>query len=565
MMRTKRTVAGVAATTMILAGLGVVGATSASASDDGDLLLGDVFFLTNGAHLASAVSGDQVTGGSLTLQNPFDTVTATGPCPAGTVQTQVYTRLKNTQPEEFWDEVAMGGTRPYQTDAAGNVYVSGPFDNFDLAAVQNHLGGSAKDLPVALVCKDMMATPLGYYQTEVTVGTLADGSWSQVNAPSLPKAAPTMEALEGVPATVEQGDTITVTAPIQVPGTLDGTVTIEVDGVAVGSGPVSYDAVASRWEAVITTAPITAVGTVAVTAVYSGDAVYDTATSAPVSLQVNAVAPRATTLSSFDVTPVDGAAFSQLVTMSVEVSAAQGSPVGKVEFYDNGVKVGEVTSAVGGVWSMTKNGFAPGDHDFTVKFVGTAPYQDSTLSTSVQACYELEGSVDEQYVDVEIPSGSITITTPYTEDNPLHLGMAVLDPSTSTYHASASFGNPGDPTAFDVDGIKITDTRAGNLGFTAKVQSGDFSNGTDSFGGVHAGLWDLVAVQVAGNALQATDVTTYDNHPLTPGLGAAQVFATYPSGLSTGTAQMYGTFGVAGVPSSVSMGTYTAKVIFTAL
>ena len=570
MMRTKRTVAGVATATMILAGLGVAGAMSATAADQGDLLPGDVFFLTNGARLASATPADQVTGGTYLPDNPFDTVTANGSCPAGTVQTQVYTRLKNTQPEEFWDETAMGGARPYQTDAAGNVYVTGPFDNFDLAAIQNHLGGATKTLPVALVCKDSMATPLGYFQTELTLvpGVGLDGSWSQVDAPSLPRLAPTMGALEGVPASIEQGDSMTVTGSVQVSGAdPTGTIAIQVNGVAVGSAPVSYNAALDRWEATITTSPITSVGDVSVTAVYSGDATYAPATSAPVSLQVTPVAPRATTLSDFTVSPVDGAAFTQLVTLSVAVSADQGSPVGKVEFYDNGAKVGEVTSAVGGVWSLTKNGFAAGDHVFSATFVGTAPYTDSQvdLTNQVAAHYELEGATDEQTVTVDIPSGSITITTPYTPDNPLHLGTAVLDPSTSTYHASASFGNPDDPAAFDFGGIKITDTRAGNLGFTAKVQSGDFSNGTDSFGGDHAGLWDLYAFQVPGNALQHTDVTTYNTLPQAPGLGTAQVFATYPSGLATGTAQLYGTFGVAGVPSSVSMGTYTATVIFTAL
>ncbi|MBU4335606.1 MAG: hypothetical protein KJ548_03450, partial [Actinobacteria bacterium] len=64
-MRTKRTVAGMAIATMLVAGLGVAGATSAAAQDDGPALTGNVYFLKNNVlGLANATAADQVTGGT---------------------------------------------------------------------------------------------------------------------------------------------------------------------------------------------------------------------------------------------------------------------------------------------------------------------------------------------------------------------------------------------------------------------------------------------------------------------------------------------------------------------
>ncbi|MCG2801160.1 MAG: hypothetical protein L6311_03565, partial [Cellulomonas sp.] len=126
--------------------------------------------------------------------------------------------------------------------------------------------------------------------------------------------------------------------------------------------------------------------------------------------------------------------------------------------------------------------------------------------------------------------------------------------------ASAKFGDATDPAK----AIKITDTRAGNLGFTAKVQSGSFSNGTSTFGGNYAGLTDVRAVQLAGNALLATDVTPTNHIAYTDGLDTAKTFAVHAAGTSIGTALLDGTFSIDQVPSSVTPGTYTATVVFTA-
>ena len=135
-----------------------------------------------------------------------------------------------------------------------------------------------------------------------------------------------------------------------------------------------------------------------------------------------------------------------------------------------------------------------GTHSIIAEFVGAAPYS-SSASAPITATYTLVGAVDEQTVTVEIPAGTINITTPYTPAAPLARALP-----RSTRPTRRSPRRPRSRTSF------ITDTRSGNLGFTASVVSGPFVGATGSFPGIHAGLTNLVPVQVAGNALQASNV-----------------------------------------------------------
>ena len=112
-----------------------------------------------------------------------------------------------------------------------------------------------------------------------------------------------------------------------------------------------------------------------------------------------------------------------------------------------------------------------------------------------------------QSIDVSIPSGSLTITTPYSSQNPFQLGTAVLDPAGAKFTASAPFGDGASPA----NGVTVTDTRAGDLSWTASGTVTDFSNGS---GGVISGedlaFTGVTPSYLTGNALQAGDVVTND-------------------------------------------------------
>lgn len=261
----------------------------------------------------------------------------------------------------------------------------------------------------------------------------------------------------------------------------------------------------------------------------------------------------AATRTTLTVTPPTGAAH-QSVTMTVAVMASSPVVGGTVTITDGASVVIRRAALDRGVASVTTNALGAGTHTLVAAYTGTADAAPSS-SAPVSASYGGGGIVGAQSVVVTIPSGSLTITTPYAAGRPVDLGRADLDQATSTYAAGAR-----------IDRIVITDTRSGNQGFTASVSASRFvSTNGDSFAASRAGLVDLAADQVPGNALRASSVQVLDTRPGAPGLGSPRVFARYPAGLSLGTVRIHGTLAVTGVPSSISSGRYVALLTFTAI
>jgi hypothetical protein len=376
------------------------------------------------------------------------------------------------------------------------------------------------------------------YERQINYTAGSPGTFTLVTV-----AQNTTTTLVAAPTTAEQGADVTLTATVA-PAAATGTV--EFFNGATSLGTVST----APYSIVVNTLPV---GTNNVTAQFTGAAGFNNSTSAPVAVTVTAVAPRPTTTTIDSVTPLGGDAFVS-TTIVCSVDAGTYGAVGTLQFRANGGVLGTVPVTGNGPVSFTTNAIGAGTGiAVDCNFVGTAPYQNSA-SGQITVDRVLVGATDEQTVIVEIPVGAITITTPYTPDNPLDLGVAVLDQSDSTYSASAAF-----------DRVSISDTRAGELGFTASVVAGPFQSATDTFPGAHAGFEDVTAVQVAGNALQASDVTTTDTVAFAPGIGAPSVFATYPAGTGLGTVEVTALFTLDQVPSSVTPGVYTSTVTFTAL
>ncbi|NTW41512.1 MAG: hypothetical protein HGA44_16810 [Cellulomonadaceae bacterium] len=117
-------------------------------------------------------------------------------------------------------------------------------------------------------------------------------------------------------------------------------------------------------------------------------------------------------------------------------------------------------------------------------------------------------------VTVTIPVGSLTITSPAG-------GSVALEP-VGRRPASAT-GQAG---------VAVTDTRAGDLGFTVSAAVVGAPRAAVT-------LADARAVQVPGNGLQAADVTIAPARHRLAGPGVA--VATYPAGRGTGTVVVTGT------------------------
>jgi Bacterial Ig-like domain (group 3) len=408
------------------------------------------------------------------------------------------------------------------------------------------------------VCQDPNGNSTGFFETTLTVvgSTAATMTWSVAPSPALAQTA-TTTGLAASASSVEAGTSVGFTATVA-PAVNSGTVTFAEGGTTLGTGTVTGGVATFSTTAL-------SVGAHSVTATYGSVADYAPSTSSAVAVTVTTVAARATT-TTLAVSPVSGAQYST-VTLTPAVTSLIGLPNGTVTIKDGATVLSSVPCIAGAVAPVTTNGLGAGVHNLVAVFVGTAPYTDSS-STVVVATYDAVGSTDAQTVDVVIPVGAILITTPYhaaTTDaagnvipaTTLHLGPAALDPASSTYSASAPFND-----------IVITDTRAASTGFTASVLSGPFSNGSSTFSGDHAGLTGLGATQVADNALIATHIVLTDHKPfVNGGLLAPQVFASYATGagFGLGTAHIAGTFGIDKVPSSVTPGTYTATVTFTAV
>ena len=533
----------------VLAGAALVGvAGPAAAVDEGPVLPGAIYWFSTAGALASQTPATQITTGSGTAR-PWVTLTTENACPADTALMVQYLRIPQPGvPEDDWTQVQLGAAATLK-DAGGRFYTTetNQADRLGKSEVvaYNVANGGTGTFPFLATCHDAAGNPLGNFKTSLTItGTVSTAlSWSVASPAFEGVKASTTTTLAASAATVESGSSVDLTATVS-PAAATGSVEFFAGTTSLGTAP------ATSGTATLSTSALP-VGTNAVTAVYAGDAAHTGSTSAPVSIEVTPVAARST-VTTLAVTPVDGPAYAP-VTFTTTVVASAGAANGTVTFKDGTTPLGSVPVVGGVVADFTTNVLGAGTHSVVAEFVGTAPYSSST-SDAVAATYVLAGAVDEQTVTVDIPVGAISITTPYTPAAPLALGTAVLDAADSTYSASAPF-----------EDIVITDTRAGNLGFTASVVSGAFVGTGSSFPGGHAGLTGLVATQVAGNALQASEVTLSDHAPATDGLDIPKVFAQYDAGKPLGTAHIDGVFGIDQVPTSVAPGLYTATVTFTAV
>jgi hypothetical protein len=446
---------------------------------------------------------------------------------------------------------AAQGEIPESAPALAGAYVIGDPARFGFSinALIGSVGVAASSLQgryaYKLTCIDDFGLPTPgatEYYALVNV-TPTDYTFIPPAAPS----EPTTTVLAASPTTAEQGSAVSLSATVSPSGAAAaGSVEFRNGATVLGTDTTPADG----FTLTVNDLPV---GTNNLTAVYSGSTGFQGSTSAPVAVTITGVAPRPTTTTIVSVDPVSGDAFTP-TTIVCDVQAATGAAVGTLAFRANSSTLGTVPVSANGPVTFTTNAIGAGSAIAVgCAFTGTAPYENSASGT-LPIERVLAGASDEQTVIVEIPVGAITITTPYTPDNPLDLGVAVLDQGDSTYSASAPF-----------DRVTITDTRAGQLGFTASLVAGPFANGTETFPGQHAGFENVTAVQVAGNALQASNVTTTSTPAFTPGIGSPTVFATYPAGNALGSVEVTANFTVDQIPTSVAPGVYTSTVTFTAI
>jgi Bacterial Ig-like domain (group 3) len=448
------------------------------------------------------------------------------------------------------------------TNAAGGVDMATPqtWQSFAQAIGLTNLNGA---YTLTIECINGTSGPanndLGDFVGTVTfVGTSTSSATYTTPAPAAPATATTLTAAPPSPQTL--GTSVTLTANVtSTAGTTVGSVTFEDGGSSIGTGTVD-----GSGNAVFSTNAL-AVGTHPLTAVFNPtDATaFATSTSAALSYVITGV-PAVNTSTALSVNPTTGAAFTP-VALTATVTPASGTtvPTGSVQFFDGTASLGTAPLAAG-VASLSVSSLAQGTHSITAVFTAADPTKFNT-STSPAVVFTATAPTftpDAQTIKAEVAAGTLTITTPFTPANPFDLGALVLNASGTELSTTGNFGT-----------IVVTDTRAGDVAWTAAASSTDFSDGAtpaDLINGENLGLTALVGHYTAGNALQAGSVTFTDN-PAAAGVsatdggtlglkGGPHVFAHAP--LGDGTVGISGTLTL-NAPTSTVAGTYTATLTFT--
>jgi hypothetical protein len=264
------------------------------------------------------------------------------------------------------------------------------------------------------------------------------------------------------------------------------------------------------------------------------------------------------------------------LTSSVTGPGTTPNGAGTVAFFDNGAVTaipGTVTPGPTGTYVLDLPGGLPaGPHSVVAKFQPTdvtqfrvsqsAPQPFTTAAAAGSPCAEPGAQCTAvSNIKATVPTGTLVIATPYTPASPLDLGTLALSTDSTKFSGSANFNN-----------IKVTDTRAGNLPWTAKALSSALSDGGSNPNSVinaqNVGLTGLTSVPGTGFTGAVTTVANPAANAVAPldpgslGLGgaAAHTIATADHGL--GTVTINGTLTLI-APSSTEPGLFTGTITFT--
>lgn len=539
-------------------------------------------------------AGQQITGGNLTDSPIAAYVQGTATIQAGDTKATLYGYLPvDGETPAQWSGEPLGSSTTYPNSSAPGALATSTLPLETGSSSDDSIANLESDYPNKDTSTDGYADlyQLRLKTSESGVGALATydsadievdattGTWSVVYpVPSLTSTTTTLSTSPSSPQV--SGTSVTLTATVS--PAAPGTVQFESNGTDVGSPVTLSGGVAS-----LSTTSL-AVGTDDLSAVYTPQEFSAYATSTGTASFTISPPPAAPTTTALGVNPSSAAADTSVsITATITEtsdSSALASGTGEVQFYDDGTDTsGDITSnsqllgtvpvGTGGIASLSWASFATGAHNLVAEFLpsDTSVYDASTSLPVLFTATAPVAAPAPQDVQVNIPAGTLTITTPYSVSNPFSLGNAALNTADSAFVASAPFGSSTNPA----QGVTITDTRAGDLGWTASATVTDFSDGNgDVINGQNLTFTDVTPSYVTGDALQAGSVTTYDvtntavYAPTATGSdglkGGPHEFASAAAGDSDGSVYVYGLLTLT-APSSSVAGTYTATLTFTVI
>jgi len=249
-MRVTKSLAALASGAL-LAGLALVAvAAPASASDEGAVLPGGIYWFNVYGPLASQSAATQIktgtnaaTGGNLGTGRPWATLTTENACPAGTANITTSIRIPQVGvPENDWAQVQVGALAA-DKDADGRFYTVTAIQadrlNKSEILTYNAANGGSGVYPFITVCRDAAAQSLGYFATAITMtGTTQTGlSWSIVSPTVTGGGGAQAAATTTTLAAALSGADVVLTAAVAPAAA--GTVTFKEGATTLGTAPVA--------------------------------------------------------------------------------------------------------------------------------------------------------------------------------------------------------------------------------------------------------------------------------------------------------------------------------------
>jgi hypothetical protein len=204
------------------------------------------------------------------------------------------------------------------------------------------------------------------------------------------------------------GTPVTLTATVlgASPGAISGSVTFKSGNSVVGAATLSAAGVAS-----LTTSAL-AVGSDALTAVYSGDALHIASTSAELTQTVQS-AGTTTTLASNQ----NPSLFGQNVTFTATVSGNGIVPTGAITFVDGSTPLATVNVNTAGVASYSTTTLSIGVHQIIASYSGDSDDQKSTSAVVNQAVQSQTSIVLASSLNPALAAVPVTFTATVTNGN----------------------------------------------------------------------------------------------------------------------------------------------------
>ena len=502
----------------VVAALAVAGATPASAAPN-------QYAPSIGTVIGAPASG---------ATNVAFNVKTNADCPAGTTVVNAFI----DRPSAGWTEaLAIGGN----TDV-GSISTTGiPMgDTLTGIAQTNGLTLSDGTYDLSLVCyPDSFGTPAtGQFDGTFTV----TGTNYAFSTPAVPTSTTTLSV--SPPSPQDPGTNVTLTANVTSTAAVAGTVNFKDNGTTIGSAPVASGSASFSTNSL-------AGGAHSLTAEFvPTDAnVVQGSTSAAVSYTINSPAQATTTtLSSSPASPTTA----DVVSLTATLTPA--TATGTVAFKEGATTVGTATVS-GGTASVSLTGLSAGTHTYTADFTPSGNFLASSAAAYSITVTQFTGVSATETITATVPAGTLTITAGGTVD----LGTLALNSGNSLLVS----------TPKDMNTVTVTDTRAGNVGWTVNGQVSDFTSGSNAINGENLGWTPRVVSQqpvqnVSPGAAVPPGAGVAVGASTGAGLKTARVLATAAPGGSLGTAELTASL-LLQAPTSSRAGAYSATLTLTAV